>query len=112
MNIEITALILFVISTIGMTHIIVDGSIMDGFRRLVKKTATLLRVPKFGSVVDCYLCAGTWCGFAMGWTLISQNIFIVLACGFAGAFLANFGAVFLNLLEAMTIVSLPDKDDN
>lgn len=112
MNTDISTLILFVISTIGMTHIIVDGSIMEWFRKLVKWSADKLKAPKLGGVVDCYLCAGTWCGFAMGWTLISQNIFVILACGFAGAFLANLGAVFLNLLEAMTIVNLPDKDDD
>lgn len=111
MNIDFTVLVFFVLSTIGMTHIIVDGSILEWFRDFVKKVSALLKVPSFGKVVDCYLCAGTWCGFAMGLILVSSNPFVVFACGCAGGFLANFAAVMLNWLEAMTIVNLPSENN-
>jgi hypothetical protein len=104
-------LILYVLSTIGMAHIIVDASITASFREFVKSMSTKIGVPSFGGVVDCYLCCGTWCGFLMGAIWLSHNPFQILACGCAGGFLANLGAVFLNWLEAATIVNLPNDDN-
>ncbi len=103
-----TEFLLFVVSVIGMTHIIVDGSIMGWFRDGIKSLASWVGYPHLGGVVDCYLCCGTWCGFLMGLIWISYNPFKVLACGFAGGFLANFAAVVLNWIEAQTIVQLEE----
>jgi hypothetical protein len=105
-------LTLFVLSTIGMTHIIVDGSIMEWFRNLVKIISNFLKVPYFGGVVDCYLCCGTWCGFLMGFIWLTFNPLQIFACGCAGGFLANLAALLLNLIEAMTIVNLPQESNN
>jgi hypothetical protein len=107
---SIETLILFALSTIGMAHIIVDGSIMEWFRTEVKSFATENGVPSLGGVVDCYLCCGTWCGFLMGAIWISYNPFQIFACGCAGGFLANLAAVVLNWLEAATIVNLPNDE--
>lgn len=109
MNIE--TLILFALSTIGMAHIIVDGSIMEWFRKFMKSTTIKMGVPSLGGVVDCYLCCGTWCGFLMGLIWVSYNPFQIFACGCAGGFLANFAAVFLNWIEAATIVNLPGDNN-
>lgn len=101
-------LLFFALCTIGMTHIIVDGSILSGFREWWKKTTG----PKLGGLVDCYLCCGTWCGFLMALIWVSYNPFKVAALGFAGGFLANFAAVVLNYLEAQTMVSLDHHHDD
>lgn len=97
----------FALCTIGMTHIIVDGSILAGFREWWKNKTG----PKLGGLVDCYLCCGTWCGFAMALVWISYNPFKVVALGFAGGFLANLAAVILNYLEAQTMVSLDHQHE-
>jgi len=110
MNIE--TLILFALSSIGLSHIIVDGSIMEWFRKLVKSITAKIGLPSMGGVVDCYLCCGTWCGFLMGAIWISQNPLQIFACGCAGGFLANFAAVILNWLEAATIVNLPNDENH
>jgi len=102
-------LILFALSAVGMTHIIVDGSITEPFRNFVKWITKKLRIPSFGSVVDCYLCAGTWCGFLMGYIWISDEPLKIFACGCASGFLANLGAVVVNWIEASTIVNLPNE---
>lgn len=107
MTIDFTVLFMFILSTIGMCHIIVDSSIMEAFRNLVKSFSKKIGMPKIGGVVDCHLCAGTWCGFVMGLIWISYNPFYIFACGCAGGFLCNFSAIFLNWLEAATIVNLP-----
>jgi hypothetical protein len=108
---SLQVLILFVLSTIGMCHIIVDGSIMEWFRNYLKEFCTKIGIPSFGGVVDCYLCCGTWCGFFMGLVWISHNPFQVFACGCAGGFLSNLAAVILNWVEASTMVNLPNENN-
>jgi hypothetical protein len=105
-------LILFVLSTIGMCHIIMDGSILQWFRDLVKKVAEKIKYPSLGGVVDCYLCCGTWCGFVMGAIWISHNPFCIFACGCAGGFLSNFAAVILNFIEVGTIYNISNQSSH
>ena len=95
-----------------MSHIIVDGSILEWFRALVKNTANLIRLPHLGSIVDCYMCSGTWCGFLMGYAWLSDEPLKIFACGCAGGFLSNLAASLLNLIEAATFIRLPDGDKN
>lgn len=112
-------LFMFVVSVIGMSHIIVDGSIMQTFRDVVKGIAKNLRMEKLGTVVDCYMCAGTWCGFLMGYVWLVEpvwqlntlfiNVFEIFGCGCAGGFLSNFAAVLMNYLEAGTIINMNDE---
>jgi hypothetical protein len=105
-------LFLFIISTIGMCHVIVDGSIMQGFRSTVKNIAYKLKVAHLGQIVDCYLCCGTWCGFLMGYIWVSEEPLKIFACGCAGGFISNFAAVFLNYLEAATIINMSSSSEN
>lgn len=107
---------LFLLATIGMSHIIVDGSIMEPFRNLVKYVSEKIKMPKIGEMVECYLCSGTWCGFLMGYIFIVNrrevldlNCFmVVFACGCAGGFVSNLAAMVLNWIEAATIVNMPE----
>mgnify|MGYP006301607473 CR=1 FL=1 len=105
-------LLLFVVSTIGMCHIIVDGSILQGLRDFIKSLTAKFHMAKVGGVVDCYLCAGTWCGFFMGWVWLTNDPFQIFACGCAGGFLSNFAAVILNYLEAATVVNMNVEQEN
>ena len=114
------SIFMYVLSTVGMCHVIVDGSILQGFRNLVKKLAKAVRVEHLGVIVECYLCTGTWCGFLMGWAwLVSGNshdlplkCLEVFACGMAGGFLSNSAAVLLNWIEANTIVHMPEESNS
>lgn len=105
-------LFLYVVSSIGMSHIVVDGSILQGFRNLFKSLTEKVGLPKVGGVVDCYLCAGTWCGFFMGWVWLTNDPCQIFACGCAGGFLSNFAAVLLNYLEAATVVNITTQETN
>lgn len=114
---DICSILMFVLSTVGMCHVIVDGSILQGFRNLVKSAAKAIRLDHLGVIVDCYLCAGTWCGFLMGWVwIVSGNahemvpkVLEVFGCGMAGGFMSNAAAVALNWVEANTLVHIPEE---
>lgn len=99
---------MYIISTIGLCLIIVDGAIMEKPRQLFKSITNKMKIPFFGDVVDCYLCSGTWAGFFMGFVWISHNLLEILACGFAGSFLCHSAAIILNWVEAATIIHMPE----
>jgi len=144
--------LMFILTTIGLAHIIVDGSIFESVRKLVKDWSAkakessrnlklaltgigvaafilctmrfgfeglplfgllmlvLVLWADFGSVVDCYLCSGTWAGFLMGYIWLTHDPLQIFACGCAGGFIANLAAMILNWIEASTIVNLPDDN--
>lgn len=100
----------FALSTIGMSHIIVDGSIFESFRAFIKKQSEKYKFSYFGTIVECYMCSGTWCGFLMGYVWINDDILKIFGCGCAGGFLSNFAAIVINYFESLTIVNLPDSN--
>jgi hypothetical protein len=106
---------MFLISTIGMCHIIVDSSLLSGFRESFKKYCDMMKLPKIGEIVECYMCCGTWCGFFMGFIWMDKtydlDFFLkIFASGCAGGFISNFAAMILNWIEAATIVNMPDSN--
>jgi len=103
-------LLMFFLGTVGMTQIIVDGSILEGFRKYFKIAFKLVGLEHLGSLVDCYLCTGTWCGFFMGYIWVSHDPLEVFACGCAGGFLSSLGSSVLNWIESATIVNLPQDE--
>jgi hypothetical protein len=98
-------IILFVFGVIGMTHIIVDSDFppIVWFRDKVKAWFPA----KWSKMVSCYVCTGFWCGLLCGWFAFEGITgFQIFLAGCAGSILANFAAIYLNYLEAKTIVSL------
>ena len=81
-------LILFILSVVGMTHIMVDSEIMDPVDEWAKNR---LPAKLHHGLFECYQCCGFWCGVALGLVLVSVNLFVLFACGCAGSFLADFG---------------------
>ena len=87
-------LLLFILGVVGMTHIIVDGEISEPVYEWIEP-----RLPAVARVMDCYQCAGFWCGLALGLALLSYWPCIVFAAGCAGSFLAQLGWLVLDSLE-------------
>ena len=87
-------LILFILGVIGATHIVVDGEISEPAHKWIKP-----RSPWLADLMDCYQCAGFWCGLALGLMLLSYNPPVVFAAGCAGSFLAQLGWLVLDSLE-------------
>jgi hypothetical protein len=98
---------LFFIGSIGLTHIIVDGSIFEWLRNfLVTYSPSFL-----GKLILCYMCVGFWVGLLSGWLCFETITWgQLLDAGGASSFSSMFASVFLNYLEARTIVSLSDDD--
>lgn len=106
MHLEITIgpLILFLLATIGMTHIVVHGSIFEGVRNWLEK-----KLPsKIYEVFTCYQCSGTWCGFICGAMLVSLNPFVVFCCGCAGSFVAALANQVMEYIETKTVIDIED----
>ncbi|NIQ12877.1 MAG: hypothetical protein GTO02_00230 [Candidatus Dadabacteria bacterium] len=99
-------IILFILGVIGMTHVIVDASIFEWMRNFIDK-----KLPESVSkLIHCYQCTGFWCGIFCGWAAFNTfNIPQLFLAGCAGSLLANFAAIYMNYLEARTIVNLDDK---
>lgn len=98
--------LLFCLSATGMTHIIVDSYIFSFFRKWADD-----KFPNsLGKMVSCSLCTGFWAGMFNGLILMSYKPNILFACGCAGSFLAMSTTIFLNYLEAISIVSLDENE--
>jgi len=87
-------LILFILGVVGMTHIIVDGEVSKPVHQWIKP-----RLPVLARIMDCYQCAGFWCGLVLGLALLSHQPLIVVAAGCAGSFLAHLGWLVLDSLD-------------
>lgn len=107
--VEFSNLLLFLLSVIGFTHIIVDpATIMKPFRNFVTKYGS----EWINKLFSCYQCCGTWVGFFCGFLLISKNIWIVFLCGMAGSFVSTWAATYLNYLEAKSIINIGNDNDD
>lgn len=127
--VKLFEMVLFVLSVIGLTHIMVDGKIIApirdwlatptlpwylGFFRYspgIIKHPILWLIAKTSSMITCYQCCGTWCGFLCGWIVFTSiSAWHILACGFAGSFLASLANTYMDYLTAQTIINLPDEE--
>ena len=108
---EIANVILFILASIGMTHIIVDGSIFEGVRNWLKKQ---LSERAYG-MLECYQCTGFWCGLVSGYFTIAMflplwtQFPITFFCGCASSYLSALAALHLNVLEARTVIDLNEQ---
>jgi hypothetical protein len=99
---------LFVLGVIGMTHIVVDATIFQWLRDLIDA-----KLPeKVSKLIHCYQCTGFWCGLFCGWAAFSGiTIPQIFLAGCAGSILSNFTALYMNYLEAITVISIPPEKE-
>jgi hypothetical protein len=76
--------ILFAFAVIGLTNILIEGSIFEPLRCVLRKYLPT----KVYSVFECPMCMGVWCGWFCGLPY-AHNVWQLLLCGFAGSCLAN-----------------------
>lgn len=109
--------VLYILGTIGLTHIIVDGRIAAPLRDLIEEpketidwyrnlTCSQFKQSLWTMLKDlivCHQCSGTWCGFLMGYLLLDTWT-QVLAAGFAGSYLSMLTAIHFNYMEARSVM--------
>lgn len=103
--------ILFVLSTIGLSSILVESVVFEPFRAWLKTTdknhnLLIYFKPKLSKIFSCFQCMGFWTGLFCGLILVSFNPIIILCCGFAGSFLSPFSSTLINYLEAQTLINM------
>ena len=102
----IVNVILFIFGTIGLTHIIVDSSIMQKPRDWLRAI-----LPAFVyKLFECYQCAGTWIGFFCGWLCFGLGFKEIFLGGMAGSFLSYLAAAMLSYFEANSSIELPPEN--
>jgi hypothetical protein len=104
-------LALFVLAVIGMTIILVNGSIFDddhlGWRSWFKK-----KLGKYGDLLECRVCAGWWAGLMMGLALFSWwNPLIFLPAAFAGSGIMTIYIILEDFIMSKTDYALGDADE-
>ena len=101
-------ILLFVLGVIGMTHIIVDATIFQWFRDYLDKNLP----EKVSKLIHCYQCTGFWCGIFAGWAAFASiTLPQLFLAGCAGSILSNFVALWMNYIEAGTVVNLPEDKE-
>ncbi len=111
-------LMLFILSVIGMTNIIVDGSIFQEKREKLEKKS-----PFWGQVVRCHQCCGFWCGLICGFFILiidipQQNLLWSLIIiplktflfGCAGSFLAPAYDLFYQFILSKIEFTPPNDE--
>jgi hypothetical protein len=98
---------LFTLGVIGMTHILVDATIFQPLRDWMDA-----KLPeKVSKLIHCYQCTGFWCGLFCGFLAFPFNYGYLFLAGCAGSVLANFVALYMNYLEALTVINLPPTQE-
>ncbi len=88
-------MILFILAVIGLTHIMVDSEIMEPVEEWAKDWMPFYM---HHAIFNCYQCSGFWCGLSLS-PLVSWNPFVMLACGYAGSFIADFSETLFRYME-------------
>lgn len=100
------SVLIFILATIGMSHIIVESEILASFRAAVR--AHFGEASKITYMVNCYQCTGFWSGAfnsLMFWlfSISLTGLPVVLeqlVCGCAGGFLSMVGAALITFLDS------------
>lgn len=104
---NVTNLILFLMATVGLTNIMVFGSIFNSLRHHMRKALPAHIYELF----ECYQCMGTWVGAGCGYVLMTHDAVGVAMCAFAGSFAAHYAALAQEWLEANSVVTITDHED-
>jgi len=86
-------LFLFIITSVGITNIVVNGGIFESFRDFVSGFSSFL-----GELVNCSTCAGFWIGIFLGFYF---GVPIVISGAISSLF-NHFYAVVTNFISAMS----------
>lgn len=90
-------MLIWALSTFGLTAIIVDGKIMAGCRAWLRA-----RLPAVSQAAECYQCSGLYAGM-ITYAMTAENPTLAgwIIHGLAGSGLSMFAAAILNRIEGV-----------
>lgn len=104
------SVVLFVLGSIGLTHVIVDSAIFAPVRSWLEKWLP----SSVYKVFECYQCCGVWVGWFLGALLfgvpevLAGNYWLAavqtFVAGFAASFVSYGAAVMLTYFEANSVI--------
>lgn len=90
---ELFNLLLFIMTSVGITNIIVNGSIFEPIRQFIENKSSFL-----GDMLQCPMCTGFWVGMAASfWFSIPVLI--------AAALTSLFSHVFNSVIDLIDVLS-------
>lgn len=93
-------LIIFILSTVGLSNILVHGSILNYIKIRKKSIRQWLSHWEWSeSLFSCYECTGTWAGFICG-ALIFDPWYYFLLYGFAGGVLSSWNNLLFEYINS------------
>ena len=124
-NMHWLAIFVFTFSSIGLTHIVVEGMVLTDWRKRVKDSHK--KVPfsnkEWGDMLDCHQCTGFWCGMACAillipfveieWTFLRLlfSVPLIVLLGFAASYLSVAGRALIDWLTFSVNIPLEDFDE-
>lgn len=82
--------IMFCLATIGLTNILVHGSILNLIKIFGRSIRGWMQFSEWSKTLfECYECTGFWAGMVCGYLFMYQQWYLVLMCGFAGSVIAQ-----------------------
>ncbi len=106
-NFDVMTFIWFAFAAMGLTHLVVDSNFFSPIRKLFDK----ILPASVAAGIHCHQCSGTWCGFLLGFLLISHDWPIwFFVCGPIGSWMGTFSKFFTAYLEAKAILALSDYE--
>lgn len=81
-----------IMAAIGLTHILVDGSLFNGIRHRLQYTW-------LSFLFNCHQCSGFWCGIVSGLFLYDFTWIQLFAFGCITSFLSKLVALIMSALE-------------
>jgi len=99
-------IVLFALSVIGMTNIVVNSSLFKPIREFFKDWTYIY------DLLTCSTCSGFWVGLLCGYILFNLSWATIFLLGCAGSFLATVGDLWLDKLEGSIVHYFDDEADD
>lgn len=107
--------LLFVLATVGLSHIIVHGSIFQPIKQWLSDKG----YKRILDMTNCYQCSGFWSGFLVSIIMFILGslptgfgfLFHAVVYGFAGSFVSDAAGTILDWLKFYPGVNIPQQEE-
>lgn len=103
-------LVLFVLSAIGLTNIIVHGLVLDLIRLFGKSVRQWMHTWEWSKqLFSCHECAGFWSGLICGSIIFHGDWYLLPIWGFAGSVVSRTYNDLIDLITSHIVFEVSDE---